>query len=44
MEQQSQQSQQQSQQKPAKFHCQFEGCSRSYLRSEHLNRHALIRV
>ncbi|EFR03548.1 hypothetical protein MGYG_06544 [Nannizzia gypsea CBS 118893] len=29
-------------QKPAKFRCQFAGCNRSYLRSEHLNRHALI--
>ncbi|EZF25886.1 hypothetical protein H112_01899 [Trichophyton rubrum D6] len=36
------QQQQQQQQKPAKFHCQFAGCNRSYLRSEHLNRHALI--
>ncbi|KAK2774632.1 hypothetical protein FQN52_004245 [Onygenales sp. PD_12] len=25
-----------------KFHCVFPGCHRSYLRSEHLNRHALI--
>ncbi|KAF3483753.1 uncharacterized protein GIQ15_03077 [Arthroderma uncinatum] len=46
MEQQrpQQQKQQNQEQKGAKFHCQFAGCNRSYLRSEHLNRHALIRV
>ncbi|KAK2746856.1 hypothetical protein FQN57_002898 [Myotisia sp. PD_48] len=29
-------------QEPAKFHCEYPGCRRSYLRSEHLNRHVLI--
>ncbi|KAM5478132.1 hypothetical protein McanMca71_003219 [Microsporum canis] len=41
-EQQKNQEQKNQEQKPAKFHCQFAGCNRSYLRSEHLNRHALI--
>lgn len=27
-----------------KFYCNFPGCNKSYLRSEHLNRHSLIRT